>query len=185
MTLWGCTAERQDRPPPSSPGWKTEDRSLHRWALLPSQRLSDDFNVDWLKLYSHSAVPYPHLALQGVSAADGISTYCVSFYDCFRILTFTFIFPSLLFVSFPSFVFFFLSHPVLTFAQAIPSHGFHQFKSNSVDVLQRRIEELQVCPSVHCLSVLSRSSHHLSSTDLVFTYCRLSAWSNVSLIHTL
>ncbi|XP_036960000.1 basement membrane-specific heparan sulfate proteoglycan core protein isoform X8 [Acanthopagrus latus] len=27
--------------------------------------------------------------------------------------------------------------------QAIPSHGFHQFKSNSVDVLQRRIEELQ------------------------------------------
>ncbi|XP_065817156.1 basement membrane-specific heparan sulfate proteoglycan core protein isoform X2 [Labrus bergylta] len=28
-------------------------------------------------------------------------------------------------------------------AQAIPSHGFHQFKSNSLDVLQRRIEELQ------------------------------------------
>ncbi|KAM9751596.1 basement membrane-specific heparan sulfate proteoglycan core protein isoform 3-T3 [Menidia menidia] len=27
--------------------------------------------------------------------------------------------------------------------QAIPSHGFHQFKSNSIDVLQRRIEELQ------------------------------------------
>ncbi|XP_077465112.1 basement membrane-specific heparan sulfate proteoglycan core protein [Stigmatopora argus] len=27
--------------------------------------------------------------------------------------------------------------------QAIPSHGFHQFKSNSVDVLHRRIEELQ------------------------------------------
>ncbi|XP_066547238.1 basement membrane-specific heparan sulfate proteoglycan core protein isoform X4 [Amia ocellicauda] len=27
--------------------------------------------------------------------------------------------------------------------QAIPSHGFHQFKSNSVDVLQRRIEDLQ------------------------------------------
>ncbi|XP_042264752.1 basement membrane-specific heparan sulfate proteoglycan core protein isoform X11 [Thunnus maccoyii] len=27
--------------------------------------------------------------------------------------------------------------------QAIPSHGFHQFKSNSLDVLQRRIEELQ------------------------------------------
>ncbi|XP_058499022.1 basement membrane-specific heparan sulfate proteoglycan core protein isoform X3 [Solea solea] len=28
-------------------------------------------------------------------------------------------------------------------AQAIPSHGFHQFKSNSLDVLHRRIEELQ------------------------------------------
>ncbi|XP_017274656.1 basement membrane-specific heparan sulfate proteoglycan core protein isoform X4 [Kryptolebias marmoratus] len=28
-------------------------------------------------------------------------------------------------------------------SQAIPSHGFHQFKSNSLDVLQRRIEELQ------------------------------------------
>ncbi|XP_029013106.1 basement membrane-specific heparan sulfate proteoglycan core protein isoform X4 [Betta splendens] len=28
-------------------------------------------------------------------------------------------------------------------SRAIPSHGFHQFKSNSVDVLQRRIEELQ------------------------------------------
>ncbi|XP_073669052.1 basement membrane-specific heparan sulfate proteoglycan core protein isoform X18 [Paramisgurnus dabryanus] len=28
--------------------------------------------------------------------------------------------------------------------QAIPSHGFHQFKSNSLDVLQRRIEELQI-----------------------------------------
>ncbi|KAJ3585960.1 hypothetical protein NHX12_012366, partial [Muraenolepis orangiensis] len=28
-------------------------------------------------------------------------------------------------------------------AQAIPSHGFHQFKSNSLDVLQRRIEEMQ------------------------------------------
>uniref|UniRef100_A0A8C8DD82 Basement membrane-specific heparan sulfate proteoglycan core protein n=1 Tax=Oncorhynchus tshawytscha TaxID=74940 RepID=A0A8C8DD82_ONCTS len=27
--------------------------------------------------------------------------------------------------------------------QAIPSHGFQQFKSNSLDVLQRRIEELQ------------------------------------------
>ncbi|KAJ8390133.1 hypothetical protein AAFF_G00110070 [Aldrovandia affinis] len=27
--------------------------------------------------------------------------------------------------------------------QAIPSHGFHQFKTNSLDVLQRRIEELQ------------------------------------------
>ncbi|KAM6928878.1 basement membrane-specific heparan sulfate proteoglycan core protein isoform 8-T8 [Lycodopsis pacificus] len=27
--------------------------------------------------------------------------------------------------------------------QALPSHGFHQFKSNSLDVLQRRIEELQ------------------------------------------
>ncbi|XP_061544566.1 basement membrane-specific heparan sulfate proteoglycan core protein isoform X9 [Phycodurus eques] len=27
--------------------------------------------------------------------------------------------------------------------QAIPSHGFHHFKSNSVDVLHRRIEELQ------------------------------------------
>ncbi|XP_056158189.1 basement membrane-specific heparan sulfate proteoglycan core protein [Lampris incognitus] len=27
--------------------------------------------------------------------------------------------------------------------QAIPSQGFHQFKSNSLDVLQRRIEELQ------------------------------------------
>ncbi|XP_041129698.1 basement membrane-specific heparan sulfate proteoglycan core protein-like isoform X5 [Polyodon spathula] len=27
--------------------------------------------------------------------------------------------------------------------QAIPSRGFHQFKSNSLDVLQRRIEELQ------------------------------------------
>ncbi|XP_061698268.1 basement membrane-specific heparan sulfate proteoglycan core protein isoform X3 [Syngnathoides biaculeatus] len=27
--------------------------------------------------------------------------------------------------------------------QAIPSHGFHQFKSNSVDVLHRRIEEFQ------------------------------------------
>ncbi|XP_029973802.1 basement membrane-specific heparan sulfate proteoglycan core protein isoform X2 [Salarias fasciatus] len=27
--------------------------------------------------------------------------------------------------------------------QAIPSHGFHQFKSNSLDVLQRHIEELQ------------------------------------------
>ncbi|XP_069039964.1 basement membrane-specific heparan sulfate proteoglycan core protein isoform X5 [Lepisosteus oculatus] len=27
--------------------------------------------------------------------------------------------------------------------QAIPSHGFHQFKSNSVEVLQKRIEELQ------------------------------------------
>ncbi|KAL6119478.1 hspg2 [Pungitius sinensis] len=27
--------------------------------------------------------------------------------------------------------------------KAIPSHGFHQFKSNSLDVLQRRIEELQ------------------------------------------
>uniref|UniRef100_A0AAV2LZ82 Basement membrane-specific heparan sulfate proteoglycan core protein n=1 Tax=Knipowitschia caucasica TaxID=637954 RepID=A0AAV2LZ82_KNICA len=27
--------------------------------------------------------------------------------------------------------------------QAIPSHGFHQFKSNSLDVLQRRIGELQ------------------------------------------
>ncbi|XP_028309184.1 basement membrane-specific heparan sulfate proteoglycan core protein isoform X2 [Gouania willdenowi] len=27
--------------------------------------------------------------------------------------------------------------------QAISSHGFHQFKSNSLDVLQRRIEELQ------------------------------------------
>uniref|UniRef100_A0A3B3SE98 Cell adhesion molecule-related/down-regulated by oncogenes n=1 Tax=Paramormyrops kingsleyae TaxID=1676925 RepID=A0A3B3SE98_9TELE len=27
--------------------------------------------------------------------------------------------------------------------QAIPSHGFHQFKSNSLDVLQKRIEELQ------------------------------------------
>ncbi|KAM4737871.1 basement membrane-specific heparan sulfate proteoglycan core protein isoform 2-T2 [Anableps anableps] len=27
--------------------------------------------------------------------------------------------------------------------QAIPSHGFHQFKSNSLDVLHRRIEELQ------------------------------------------
>ncbi|XP_062314893.1 basement membrane-specific heparan sulfate proteoglycan core protein isoform X7 [Osmerus eperlanus] len=27
--------------------------------------------------------------------------------------------------------------------QAIPSHGFHQFKSNSLDVLQRRIDELQ------------------------------------------
>nr|XP_057906676.1 basement membrane-specific heparan sulfate proteoglycan core protein isoform X5 [Doryrhamphus excisus] len=29
-------------------------------------------------------------------------------------------------------------------SQAIPSHGFHQFKSNSVDVLHRRIEETQV-----------------------------------------
>ncbi|XP_031421933.1 basement membrane-specific heparan sulfate proteoglycan core protein isoform X10 [Clupea harengus] len=27
--------------------------------------------------------------------------------------------------------------------QAIPSHGFHQFKSNSLDVLQRQVEELQ------------------------------------------
>ncbi|TRY87102.1 hypothetical protein DNTS_009172, partial [Danionella cerebrum] len=27
--------------------------------------------------------------------------------------------------------------------QAIPSHGFHQFKSNSLDVLQRHIEQLQ------------------------------------------
>eukprot|EP00063_Salmo_salar_P027465 XP_014002300.1 PREDICTED: basement membrane-specific heparan sulfate proteoglycan core protein isoform X17 [Salmo salar] len=27
--------------------------------------------------------------------------------------------------------------------QAIPSHGFHQFKSNSLDVLQKRIDELQ------------------------------------------
>ncbi|XP_053705091.1 basement membrane-specific heparan sulfate proteoglycan core protein isoform X1 [Synchiropus splendidus] len=27
--------------------------------------------------------------------------------------------------------------------QAIPSHGFHQFKSNSLDVLHRRIEDLQ------------------------------------------
>ncbi|XP_054634283.1 basement membrane-specific heparan sulfate proteoglycan core protein isoform X11 [Dunckerocampus dactyliophorus] len=27
--------------------------------------------------------------------------------------------------------------------QAVPSHGFHQFKSNSVDVLHRRIEEMQ------------------------------------------
>ncbi|XP_039611708.1 basement membrane-specific heparan sulfate proteoglycan core protein isoform X4 [Polypterus senegalus] len=28
-------------------------------------------------------------------------------------------------------------------SQAIPSYGFHQFKSNSLDVLQRRIEEMQ------------------------------------------
>ncbi|KAI1897142.1 hypothetical protein AGOR_G00080140 [Albula goreensis] len=28
-------------------------------------------------------------------------------------------------------------------SQAIPSHGFHQFKTNSLSVLQRRIEELQ------------------------------------------
>ena len=43
VTLWGCTAERQDHPLRSSPGWKTEDRSLHRWDLLLSQRLNDDF----------------------------------------------------------------------------------------------------------------------------------------------
>lgn len=51
---------------------------------------------------------------------------------------------------------YFLFPPCLTLFlhQAIPSHGFHQFKSNSLDVLQRRIEELQVCPSV-CPSVMS------------------------------
>lgn len=57
-----------------------------------------------------------------------------------------------LFVSSP--FFYFDPHPVPTFTQAIPSHGFHQFKSNSLDVLQRRIEEQQVCPSVRCLSCL-------------------------------
>lgn len=73
--------------------------------------------------------------------------------------------------------------PVLTFAQAVPSHGFQQFKSNSVDVLHRRNEELQVCPSVHCLSVPFCRSNPLSSTDTVFTLCSQSAWSNMSLIH--
>lgn len=155
MTLWGCTAERQDRPPRSSPGWKTEDRSLHRWALLPSQRLSDDFNVDWLKLYSHSAVPYPHLALQGVSAADGISSYCVSFYDCFRILTFTFIFPSLLFVSFPSFVFFFDPTLFWRLLRPFPLTVSISLKA-TVSMCYRDV--LRSCRSVHlstvCLSCL-------------------------------
>uniref|UniRef100_H3D4F8 Heparan sulfate proteoglycan 2 n=1 Tax=Tetraodon nigroviridis TaxID=99883 RepID=H3D4F8_TETNG len=54
----------------------------------------------------------------------------------------------------------FLAPPCLTLSvhQAIPSHGFHQFKSNSLDVLHRRIEELQVCPSV-CLCRLLAVRH--------------------------
>lgn len=63
--------------------------------------------------------------------------------------------------------------PCLTLSlhQAIPSHGFHQFKSNSLDVLHRRIEELQVCPSV-CLCCLLVQ---LSATHPVFAHCPLSA----------
>lgn len=52
---------------------------------------------------------------------------------------------------FYSFLFLF-PHPfypyMASLLQAIPSHGFHQFKSNSLEVLQKRIEELQVCLSV-------------------------------------
>lgn len=88
-----------------------------------------------------------------MSSAFGI------FSDFFRILTIYLVFVSSLL---------FWSCPVLPCAQAIPSHGFHQFKSNSLDVLQRHIEDLQVCPSVCCLSVLSHSSH---SSNLVFTSC--------------
>uniref|UniRef100_H3D4F7 Heparan sulfate proteoglycan 2 n=1 Tax=Tetraodon nigroviridis TaxID=99883 RepID=H3D4F7_TETNG len=48
--------------------------------------------------------------------------------------------------------------PLFVSSPAIPSHGFHQFKSNSLDVLHRRIEELQVCPSV-CLCRLLAVRH--------------------------
>lgn len=63
-------------------------------------------------------------------------------------------FPVCLWVS----LFCFVSSRALTSVQAIPSHGFHQFKSNSLDALQRRIDELQVCPSVWCLSHTNPSS---------------------------
>lgn len=63
-------------------------------------------------------------------------------------------------------VFLSVSSRVLVFVQAIPSHGFHQFKSNSLDVLQRRIEELQVCPSVWCLS---HASHPTCLASLTLT----------------
>jgi len=69
--------------------------------------------------------------------------------------------------------FLFWSHPVLTFTQAIPSLGFHQFKSNSLDVLQRRIEELQVCPSVRCPSCLIVLSHcPLLTSSSHFVKCK-------------
>lgn len=51
--------------------------------LLLSRCLSDDFNMDRFRLYLLSV----YLALQGVSGADGTSSYCVSFCDCFSILT--------------------------------------------------------------------------------------------------
>lgn len=63
-------------------------------------------------------------------------------------------FPVCLWVS----LFCFVPSLVLTSVQAIPSHGFHQFKSNSLDALQRRIDEMQVCPSVCCLSHTNPSS---------------------------
>lgn len=62
--------------------------------LLPLW-LNDGYNMHQLKqeLYLHSAVVYLYLTLQGVSRADGISSYCISFYDCFSILTIYLFFP--------------------------------------------------------------------------------------------
>ncbi len=72
-------------------------------------------------------------------------------------------------------VFLSVSSRVLVFVQAIPSHGFHQFKSNSLDVLQRRIEELQVCPSVWCLSHASHPTC-LAPSHPHQNLCELKAW---------
>lgn len=141
-------------------------------------------------LYLHSAELKPCPALRGVSGVElcHFTWLFHIFWQLFDNLP-LFSLPSVCLLH-PFFCFvllFFSFAPTLfwRFAQAIPSHGFHQFKSNSLDVLHRRIEELQVCPSVRCLSVPSRGSHHSSSTHHVSPHCPLSAWLDVSLIHAL
>lgn len=63
----------------------------------------------------------------------------------------------------------FVPSRVLTSVQAIPSHGFHQFKSNNLDALQRRIDEMQVCPSVCLVSRINPSS----TSHFAHLACRL------------
>lgn len=69
----------------------------------------------------------------------------------------------------------------LSLHQAIPSHGFHQFKSNSLDVLQRRNEEQQVCPSV-CLRPSVCLLVHVSCPLLTSSSPSTKCMTNVSLI---
>lgn len=102
------------------------------------------------------------------SSCCHLSYYSITIFRVVTLVIFCLVFSFL-------WVFLSVSSCVLVFVQAIPSHGFHQFKSNSLDVLQRRIEELQVCPSVWCLS---HASHPTCLASLTLTkICELTAWS--------
>lgn len=140
-----------------------------------------------LRLYLHSAVPELYLALS-VTPVPMVLHHTVSVYMTVSVFwPFTSIFPPCVCLLLPFVLFLFFLIPPCSdiLLRPFPLTVFISLKA-TVSMCYRDV--LRSCRSVHLSAVcLFCLVVHiiLSSTHLVVTHCRLNAWSNVSLIHTL